>query len=71
MFRIYALPKMKESFECRVPLYEKWRGLRNEDLIKVSGIKGCTFVHASGFTGGNLTKEGAFEMCKVTLANTK
>lgn len=33
----------------------------------MSGIKGCIFVHASGFIGGNETREGALEMARKTL----
>lgn len=33
-------------------LGDRWKGLRDEQLSEVSGIPGCIFVHASGFTGG-------------------
>jgi uncharacterized UPF0160 family protein len=29
-----------------------WKGVRDQQLSDVSGIEGCIFVHASGFTGG-------------------
>lgn len=47
---------------------EPWRGLRDEELSKVSGIPGCVFVHASGFIGGNATYEGVLEMAKKAVA---
>lgn len=62
-FRIYTIPVEKGSFKMKWPLHENWRGLRNEELVKASGISGCTFVHASGFTGGNETFDGAIKMC--------
>lgn len=52
----------------RLPLPEPWRGLRDEALSLVTGVPGCVFVHASGFTGGNRTREGALEMARRTLA---
>ena len=53
----------------RLSLLEQWRGVRDEDLAKVSGIPGCIFVHASGFIGGNKTYEGALKMALTTLGN--
>lgn len=52
----------------RLPLPEAWRGLRDEALSELAGIPGCVFVHASGFIGGNQTREGALEMARRTLA---
>lgn len=46
---------------------EEWHGIRDEALSTLSGIKGCIFVHASGFIGGNETREGALSMAKKTL----
>lgn len=30
----------------------RWRGVRDEELSKITGVPGCIFVHAAGFTGG-------------------
>lgn len=51
----------------RLPLLEEWRGVRDEALSELSGIKGCIFVHAGGFIGGNKSMEGALEMARRTL----
>lgn len=56
-----------DSFVNRLSLLEEWHGIRDEQLSSVSGIKGCIFVHASGFIGGNETREGALEMARRTL----
>ncbi|PSS37716.1 hypothetical protein PHLCEN_2v409 [Hermanssonia centrifuga] len=66
-WRIQAVPASPESFESRKALPEVWRGLRDEDLSKASGVDGCVFVHASGFIGGNKTKEGALKLAKLAL----
>ena len=66
-WRIRAVPVSKDSFESRKALPEAWRGVRDEELQKVSGIEGGVFVHASGFIGGNKTKEGALAMAKQAL----
>lgn len=67
-YRIQAVPKTPESFESRKALPEAWRGLRDDELSKETGIDGGIFVHASGFIGGNKTKEGALALAKAALA---
>lgn len=63
-WRVQAVSVSPESFESRKALPEQWRGVRDEELSRITGIEGCIFVHASGFIGGNKTKEGALEMAK-------
>ncbi|KAK9501063.1 hypothetical protein O3M35_002177 [Rhynocoris fuscipes] len=70
MWRVQAVSIDENSFILRTPLLEPWRGLSDEKLFKVSGIEGIGFVHASGFIGGNRTREGALEMAAQTLAKT-
>eukprot|EP00834_Sanchytrium_tribonematis_P005718 NODE_365_length_8707_cov_1.170423.p5 type:complete len:318 gc:universal NODE_365_length_8707_cov_1.170423:6076-5123(-) len=66
-WRVTCVSIKEGSFENRLSLPEKWRGLRESELDKASGVPGGTFVHASGFTGGNKTKEGLLKMLKQTL----
>ena len=66
-WRVQAVSASRDSFESRRPLKEEWRGVRDEALDEVSGIKGCVFVHASGFIGGNKTFEGATEMARRSI----
>ncbi|KAK9460080.1 metal-dependent protein hydrolase [Lipomyces oligophaga] len=61
-WRIQAVPLTSSSFQSRKALPEAWRGVRDDDLSELSGIEGCVFVHASGFIGGNQTREGALKM---------
>ncbi|KAL0951152.1 hypothetical protein HGRIS_007886 [Hohenbuehelia grisea] len=67
-WRIQAVPVSSESFESRKALPEAWRGLRDDELSKTSGIDGGIFIHASGFIGGNNTKEGALAIAKAGLS---
>jgi uncharacterized UPF0160 family protein len=67
MVRIHAVPAKPGSFELRLGLPEKWRGVRDDQLSGVAGISGCTFVHANGFIGGNRTMEGALKMVEKAL----
>lgn len=69
LFYIYAIPIEKNSFLSKVPLKKEWRGLRENDLIRLSSIDGCVFVHATGFMGINRLLEGAKKMCNESLNN--
>lgn len=66
-WRVQCVPLTVENYICRIFLLEEWRGLRDEELSKVSGIDGCIFVHSTGFIGGNKTRNGALEMAIKSL----
>ncbi|KAG9034518.1 hypothetical protein FRB95_013085 [Tulasnella sp. JGI-2019a] len=66
-WRIQAVPKSPDSFISRKALPEPWRGVRDEELSKVTSVPGGIFVHASGFIGGNQTKDGALQMTRLAL----
>lgn len=66
-WRIQAVPVTKDSFESRKALPEPWRGVRDEELDKVSGIAGGVFIHASGFIGGNKSRKGAMDMAAKAM----
>lgn len=63
-WRIRAVSVEGGGFQNRKDLPDAWKGLRDEELSKVSGVDGGVFIHASGFIGGNKTFEGALEMAK-------
>lgn len=67
-WRIQAVSERAESFKNRKDMPDAWKGVRDEKLSEVSGIPGCIFVHASGFTGGNKSKEGALKMARASVA---
>lgn len=66
-WRIQAVPVSKDSFESRKALPQAWRGFRDEELSKVTGVEGGVFVHAAGFIGGNKSFEGAMAMARKAL----
>lgn len=66
-WRAQGVPESATSFVGKIFLHPEWRGLRDAELCKVSGIDGCVFVHASGFIGGNKTREGALQMAIKSL----
>ncbi|KAL4655719.1 UPF0160 protein MYG1, mitochondrial [Arapaima gigas] len=66
-WRVQCVPAGLHTFQNRLSLLEEWCGVRDEALSDLSGIPGCIFVHASGFIGGNCTRQGALEMACRTL----
>ncbi|KAJ8378280.1 hypothetical protein AAFF_G00244150 [Aldrovandia affinis] len=66
-WRVQCVPAGLHTFQNRLSLLEEWRGVRDEALSTLSGIPDCVFVHASGFIGGNRTRQGALEMARRTL----
>ena len=66
-WRIQCVPQSPDSFENRLSLPAAWRGVRDDELAKVSGVDGAIFVHASGFIGGAETKEGILKMLEISL----
>lgn len=51
----------------RLFLPKAWSGLKDEALVKASGIEGAIFVHSTSFIGGNLTREGIMMMANKAL----
>lgn len=47
-WRIQAVSVEEGSFTSRLPLPESWRGVRGDELSKLTGIPGCVFAHANG-----------------------
>ncbi|KAF2745755.1 MYG1 protein-like protein [Sporormia fimetaria CBS 119925] len=66
-WRIRAVSKENGGFQNRKDLPDAWKGVRDEELDKVTGIPGGVFVHAAGFIGGNKTYEGALAMAQKAL----
>ena len=66
-WRIQAVGISVDSFESRKPLPDSWRGVRDDQLSEVSGVPGSIFAHASGFIGGNMSKDGALQMARKSI----
>ncbi|KAK4472461.1 hypothetical protein MN116_003711 [Schistosoma mekongi] len=66
---VQAVPK--EKFEIRLPFPIDWRSLQDDQLCSITGIPGCIFVHNSGHLGSNKTREGAIEMARSVINESK
>jgi uncharacterized UPF0160 family protein len=64
---VETVPLNEDTTETRVSLPKKWRGLRDEELAKVTGISDAVFCHASGFLGGAKSKESAIRMAEMAI----
>ena len=42
-WRLQCVPVAKASFESKRPLPQAWRGVRDEELSKLTGIDSCVF----------------------------
>ena len=66
-------PFLQGVFENRVSLPAAWRGLRDGDLDAAAAATcgappGGVFVHASGFIGGHVDREGVLAYARAALA---
>ena len=55
------------SFSFRLGLKKEWRGLKPDELKKVSGLDDIVFVHSNGFIGGAISLESAIRMVDASL----
>ncbi len=60
-------PNPHEKMDVRMPLPEKWAGLRDEALQEASGIKGAIFCHKGRFISVWETKEDALKALSAIL----
>lgn len=64
-------PTFEERMKVRVPLPEKWAGLLEDDLKRVSGIPGAIFCHKGRFVSVWETKEDALKALDYVLKGMK
>lgn len=57
----------RESYDNRKDLPLAWKGLRDEELQKVTGVKDAIFCHNALFLATAKSKEGALELAKIAV----
>lgn len=63
----HGVCKEYTSFELRVSVPEEWKGLCDEELQIVSGVKTASFCHRDGFVGGAETLEDTIKMVNIAI----
>lgn len=66
-WRVECVRKERYSFATRKPLPESWAGLRDEELIKATGIEDAVFCHNGRFMIVSKSKEGALALANKAL----
>ncbi len=66
-WKIEAIKQNPLSMESRQYFPESWRGLRDADLEKVTGVEGAYFCHRSGFFVAAHTKEAVLALGRIVL----
>ena len=62
-----AVNESNENYKTILPFPKEWRGLPEEELIKISGIPDSTFVHSTGFLACNKTLKGILLMVDKSI----
>lgn len=65
----FAKDNPKDFTTNRGEFNPEWKGLRDEELRRVSGVAGAIFCHSKGFFAVAKTKESAIEMALLSLKN--
>lgn len=66
-YAAHTVSKYYKGFEPRKKFREEWAGLVDEELIKVSGIKGARFCHNARFLFIADTKEAAIKAAELSV----
>ena len=60
-------PTIEDMMAQRKPFSEGWRGLRDEELARVSGVETAIFCHTAGFFAVAKTKEDAISLAEKAV----
>ncbi|MBR3324282.1 MYG1 family protein [Candidatus Saccharibacteria bacterium] len=60
-------PTIEDMMAQRKPFPEGWRGLRDEELVKASGVETAIFCHTAGFFAVAETREDAISLAEKAV----
>lgn len=60
-------PTIDDMMAQRKPFPEGWRGLRDKELVRASGVETAIFCHTAGFFAVAKTKEDAISLAKKAV----
>ena len=64
-YKVRCVPDELNGFGQRMPLPVKWRGLKNEELQKCSGVSDAIFCHPNGFIAAADSLKGARKLAEL------
>ncbi len=67
MWKILALRKDMNYFECRKNLPATWAGLKDKELQKITGVADAEFCHRALFMAVAKSKEGAIKLVQIAV----
>lgn len=69
LYMTQSIPIKYGEFINRRDLPIAWRGKRDNELVRITGIKGAVFCHSGLFLAGATSKEGAVKLAKLAVSN--
>ena len=66
-WQVASVTENPNTMISRKPLPEAWRGKKDEELQKITGVKEAFFCHRAGFMAMSRNKEGALELARKAL----
>lgn len=63
-----AVPPERGSFAQRLPLPDAWGGLRDDDLVRISGVADAGFCHPARFVCGAKSRDGTIALAQKAVA---
>ena len=62
-----AVPPERGSFAQRLPLPASWGGLRDQDLVQITGVADATFCHPARFVCGANSRDGIIALARLAV----
>ncbi len=66
-YNIQAVPTDEDEMKPKIPFPEKWRGMSQKELQRLTGIGSLIFCHMAGFLGVTGTLEDAYQVARTSL----
>ncbi|MBA2964377.1 MYG1 family protein [Ramlibacter sp. MAH-25] len=66
-YQIRTVPAAEGTFASRIDLPRAWAGLRDQELVDVTGVADAVFCHLNLFIAGARSREGALRLAQLAL----
>jgi uncharacterized UPF0160 family protein len=63
----YAVRSIGNRFDSRLDFPESWGGMRDEELVKITGVADAVYCHKGRFIAVAKSKDGAIALAKLAL----